>query len=148
MAQLAASIVDDLRAAAPERAVSVQVDGPMPVRADLRLLRLMLANLIGNAWKFTARTAAARIEVGSSVSAEGERVFHVRDNGAGFDMDASSRLFIPFQRLHSQEQFPGHGIGLANVARVIGLHGGRVWVQSAPQQGATFFFTLGAAAAP
>ena len=148
LAQVAASVVEDLRAAAPERAVDVRIEGPLPVRADRRLLRMLLANLIGNAWKFTGRTAApASIEVGASVSAGGERVFHVRDNGAGFDMDAATRLFIPFQRLHSQQQFPGHGIGLANVARVVGLHGGRVWAQAVPGQGATFFFTLGPAAA-
>ena len=110
--------------------------------ADGQLLRIALENLLENAWKFTARTPAARIEFGLT-NVAGEPTYFVRDNGAGFDMAYADRLFGPFQRLHLQSEFPGTGIGLATVQRIIHRHGGRVWAEGMPGQGATFHFTLG-----
>ena len=107
-------------------------------------MRVVLANLIGNAWKFTATRAASRIEFGSTII-DGERTFFVRDNGAGFDMAYAGRLFTPFQRLHTQQQFEGTGIGLAAVKRIVERHLGRVWVESAVEKGTSAFFTIGAA---
>lgn len=110
--------------------------------ADPQLLRIALENLIGNAWKFSARAARPKIEFGRE-SGEGEQVFFVRDNGAGFQMEHASRIFAPFRRLHAQDEFPGTGIGLSIVNRVITGHGGRIWADSAPGRGAIFRFTLG-----
>jgi light-regulated signal transduction histidine kinase (bacteriophytochrome) len=98
------------------------------VNADSRLLRVLLDNLLGNAWKFTSKVSEARIEIGSEEREEGT-VFFVRDNGAGFNMAYAEKLFAPFQRLHSEAEFPGTGIGLATVYRVIDRHGGRVWAE-------------------
>jgi light-regulated signal transduction histidine kinase (bacteriophytochrome) len=98
----------------------------------------VLENLLGNAWKFTARVGQAQITLGSSAAGE----FFVRDNGAGFEMAYADRLFSTFQRLHDAEEFPGTGIGLATVARAISRQGGRVWAQAAPGEGATFYFSL------
>ena len=107
-----------------------------------RLLTAVLQNLLGNAWKFSARQEVARIEVGCQPAADGEAVFFVRDNGAGFDMAFAHKLFGTFERLHSPGDFPGTGIGLATVKRVIDRHGGRIWAESKPGEGATFYFTL------
>ena len=103
---------------------------------------MALENLIGNAWKFTAQQAAARIELGVKEEPQGKRVYFVGDNGAGFDMAKAGRLFMPFQRMHAQDQFEGIGIGLATVQRIIQKHGGRIWAEAAPGKGATFYFTL------
>ena len=103
----------------------------------------MLENLLGNAWKFTSKQPAATIEVGKEMRG-GETVFFVRDNGAGFSMEHATKLFAPFQRLHAADEFEGTGVGLATVKRVVTRHGGRVWAEAEPGQGATFFFTLGA----
>ena len=102
----------------------------------------MLENLLGNAWKFTAACASARVEFGVLAGVEGTPAYFVRDNGAGFDMAYAGKLFAPFQRLHSEKEFPGIGIGLATVQRIINRHGGRVWAESALGAGATFSFTL------
>jgi len=134
-------IVTELQQRDPERKVQVSVWEAVHVEADVRTLRVALENLLGNAWKFTSKTPEARIEFG--MMQEGERkVLFVRDNGAGFDMTYSDKLFGPFQRLHGINEFPGTGIGLATVQRIVARHGGRIWCQAKPDMGATFFFTL------
>jgi signal transduction histidine kinase len=118
------------------------IEPGLVARADSRLLRIVLENLLGNAWKFTQRTERPRIELSRDASGEG---FTVRDNGAGFDPKYVSRLFAPFQRLHKSEDFEGTGIGLATVDRIVRRHGGRVWAEGKPGRGAAIHFTLGAA---
>ncbi len=142
LSALAAAILDRLRETEPERQVEVRIRPGVSVVGDGRLLRIALANLLENAWKFTAREPAARIEFGLT-SVAGEPTYFVRDNGAGFDMTYVDRLFGPFQRLHLASEFPGSGIGLATVRRIIHRLGGRVWAEGMVGQGATFLFTLG-----
>lgn len=141
LSSLAASIAEEFRASAPRRRVEVSIAPGLSARGDLRLLRVVLSNLLGNAWKFTSRRTEARIEVGSEVR-QGAPAFFVRDNGAGFDMEYAEKLFRVFQRLHRQDEFEGTGIGLATVQRIIHRHGGRVWAEGKLDQGATFHFTL------
>jgi len=136
------TVLAGLAEASPERRVEVIIQPEMRVRADPRLLMMALANLLGNAWKFTARRADPRIEVGERNIGEAGRVFFIRDNGAGFDMTYAGKLFNAFQRLHAGEDFEGTGIGLAIVQRIIHRHGGRIWVEAGVGSGATFFFTL------
>jgi len=119
----------------------VVMDG-ITASGDPQLLRIVLDNLLGNAWKFSSKAATPRVEFGMTLTPSGERVFFVRDNGVGFDMAHAGKLFGAFQRLHAMHEFPGTGIGLATVQRIIARHGGRVWAESAPGQGATFSFTL------
>ncbi len=141
LSALANQVIHELHQRDPERKVNVSVWDGIAVQADQRLLRVALENLLGNAWKFTGKTAEARIEVG--MLQEGDRrVVFVRDNGAGFDMAYADKLFGAFQRLHGVHEFPGTGIGLATVQRIVSRHGGRIWCQAAPGKGATFFFTL------
>jgi light-regulated signal transduction histidine kinase (bacteriophytochrome) len=135
---LAAAAADELSASARERSVRVDIAAPLVATGDPRLLRVLVGHLIGNAWKFTAYEPAAQIEVGAS---DGEGFF-VADNGVGFDMSQAERLFVPFQRLHPADQFPGTGIGLAAVQRIVHRHGGRIWADAAAGEGATFTFTL------
>jgi signal transduction histidine kinase len=142
LAALARGMVDDLAAKDPERRVELVVADPLVAVADRRLIRLLLENLLGNAWKFTARATSPRIEIGSRVDAGGDTVYFVRDNGAGFNMDYAAKLFRPFQRLHAEADFPGTGIGLATVHRIIERHGGRVWAEGVVGQGACISFTL------
>lgn len=111
---------------------------------DPSLLSEVISNLVGNAWKFTSKSTQARIEVGSLVGGSALPVYYVRDNGAGFDMGHASKMFEPFQRMHSTGEFEGTGIGLAIVSKIIARHGGRIWAESAPGQGASLYFTLGA----
>jgi light-regulated signal transduction histidine kinase (bacteriophytochrome) len=139
---LAAEIVAELRHAQPERSVSVEIALGLTAHGDRRLLRVVLVNLIGNAWKYTARVPAAHIAIGRADGEPESDTFFVRDNGAGFDMAYAGRLFTPFQRLHDAKEFEGTGIGLATVQRVIHRHGGRVWANATLQQGATFQFSL------
>jgi len=134
-------IVSSLRERDPDRDVTVTVHRDLIARGDPRLLRLALDNLVGNAWKFTTKTPNATIEV-TSTELDGQRAFVVRDNGAGFDMRYAQKLFAPFQRLHSIDDFAGTGIGLATVRRIITRHGGRVWAESKPDEGASFYFTV------
>lgn len=140
---IARSVLDEMRKADPERNVTEFVADCEAVRADAVLMRTVLENLLGNAWKYTANRAHAEIEFGHAPDAEGHTVYFVRDNGAGFDMAFVGRLFQPFQRLHRTAEFPGTGIGLATVRRIIERHGGSIWAQSVPQQGTTISFTLG-----
>ena len=142
LSRLAHDIADELGRAAPQRLVALRLMPGCCARGDPQLLRLLLQNLLENAWKYTGKTAQARIEFGCE-SHGGETVFHVRDNGVGFDMRYADRLFAPFQRLHGADEFEGTGIGLATVARIAQRHGGRVWAEAAVGQGATFRFTLG-----
>jgi signal transduction histidine kinase len=139
---LVESILERLREGEPGRTVETRVRPGVVVVGDGRLLRIALTNLLENAWKFTARQPAARIEFGT-VTTAGEPAYFVRDNGAGFDMTYVDRLFGPFQRLHLASEFPGSGIGLATVQRIIHRLGGRVWAEGVVGQGATFHFTLG-----
>jgi light-regulated signal transduction histidine kinase (bacteriophytochrome) len=141
---LAGTIVEDLRAAQPEREIAVKIRAGVTVRADTALMRILLENLLSNAWKFTARTAHAVVEIGMGGS-EAEPVYFVRDNGAGFDMAVASRLFGAFERLHPASEFPGTGIGLTTVHRIVRRHGGHVRAESTPGMGATFYFDLGSA---
>jgi len=142
---LASSVIADLRKLHPDRQVEVVIQDGVVAYADSRFVRITLENLLGNAWKFTSKTAGARIELGARTEGD-ETVYFVRDNGAGFDMKYADRLFGAFQRLHGDKDFPGTGIGLATVQRVISRHGGRIWVEAAVGAGATFYFTLPGAA--
>ena len=139
MSMLANGIFQDLRERDPERKISAIVTEDLTVDADVALLRIALENLVNNAWKFTGRTTDAQIEVGVT----GPRIYFVRDNGAGFDMASAGRLFTAFERLHSPDHFPGTGIGLTTVQRIIKRHGGFIRAEGAPGKGATFFFDLG-----
>jgi signal transduction histidine kinase len=139
---LAREILDRLAEAEPLRAVATAVQPGLGAQGDPGLLRAALENLLGNAWKYSSKQAQARIEFGAGEQA-GETVYFVRDNGIGFDMAHAGKLFGPFQRLHHQNEFEGSGIGLATVRRIIQRHGGRIWAESMPGQGATFYFTLG-----
>jgi len=143
LAALAQTVAQELQQANPDRAVEIKVSGIPPAMGDRGLLRQVLRNLIGNAFKFTRRRPNARIEVGSRED-NGERVYYVTDNGAGFDMRYASRLFGVFQRLHPADEFEGIGVELALVQRIIHRHGGRVWGEGRVNEGATFSFTLGA----
>jgi PAS domain S-box-containing protein len=138
---LAADILASLEELAPQRKVSWHVAAGLSVRADPVLAKVLLENLLRNAWKFTAERADARIEFDAAVQ-DGETVYCVRDNGVGFDPAYAGKLFQPFQRLHDAKRFEGTGIGLAIVQRIVHRHGGRVWAESQPGQGAAFFFTL------
>ena len=149
LAAIARQVAADLAQREPERQVEVAIWDDVTARGDPRLLRIVLENLLGNAWKFTAKSSPARIEVGVLHDAEAATYF-VRDNGAGFDMAHATQLFNAFQRLHAVTEYPGTGIGLATVHRIVAKHRGRIWAHAQPGKGATFYFTLGvpAAAAP
>ena len=138
---LAHTVIDELRARDPGRTVEFGCDAGLEVDADLGLTRIALENLLGNAWKFSRTRAPARISLSVELRA-GEKIFQLRDNGAGFDMTYSGKLFSAFQRLHGEHEFEGTGIGLATVHRVISRHGGRVWATGEVDKGASFFFTL------
>jgi signal transduction histidine kinase len=138
---LVESIVQDLRQKDPSRNVEVEIQPGMSVHGDRRLINDVFINLLGNAWKFTSRTDRARIEIGQSQHGSMATLF-VKDNGAGFDMAHEQKLFKPFQRLHGAAEFEGTGVGLATVARIIDRHGGRIWAEGKPGDGAVFYFTL------
>jgi PAS domain S-box-containing protein len=142
LTHVARSIGERLREADPARDVEIVVQDGLAAEGDASLLAVVMENLLGNAWKFTGKRAKARVEVGLT-SKSGVRAFFVRDNGTGFDMAHVSKLFGAFQRLHSTSDFPGTGIGLAMVQRIVRRHGGQIWTESELDRGATFFFTLG-----
>ena len=141
LSQLAAFVIDDLRRSTPEREAEVVIAAGLLTDGDPTLLRMVLDNLLGNAWKYSAKVARARI-VFERVQQGGRAVYQVRDNGAGFDMRFADRLFGVFQRLHSSSDFPGHGVGLASVRRIVRRHGGEIWADGEVGVGATFSFTL------
>jgi light-regulated signal transduction histidine kinase (bacteriophytochrome) len=131
----------ELRAAQPDRLVRVLVEAGLHADADPGLLYALLQNLMGNAWKFTGRSGEPVIEMGAAREV-GAHAYFVRDNGVGFDEAYADKLFGPFQRLHSKDEFPGTGIGLATVRRIVDRHGGRVWAAGAVGRGATVYWTL------
>jgi light-regulated signal transduction histidine kinase (bacteriophytochrome) len=141
LSDLARELLDELAQAAPARRVEIAIEGECIAFGDPQLLRIVMQNLLENAWKYTGREAAPRIEFGRRTM-DGKRVFFVRDNGVGFDMKYADRLFSPFQRMHKPEEFEGTGIGLATVARIVHGHGGDVWAESEPGKGTTLLFTL------
>jgi len=135
------SILAELHQGDPTRRVEFVVTEDVIANGDPAMLRVVMENLLGNAWKFTGKQATARVEFGSV--AQGDKVAtFVSDNGAGFDMKYADKLFGAFQRFHTQDEFPGTGIGLASVQRIVHRHGGRIWAQSTVEQGTTFYFTL------
>jgi light-regulated signal transduction histidine kinase (bacteriophytochrome) len=134
--------VAELRSKEPGRKVAVDIAEGLSACGDQSLLTIVLVNLLGNAWKYTAKREEAEIAFGQENKGN-ETVFYLRDNGAGFDMAYADKLFAPFQRLHRDSDFEGTGIGLATVQRIVSRHGGRVWAEAAVDAGATFYFTLG-----
>jgi signal transduction histidine kinase len=143
ISELALEIASGLGDGDTERKIQLLVPKGITAVGDPGLLRTVLENLLGNAWKYTSKTAEALMEIGFVPGEDGQTVYYVRDNGAGFDMNNAEKLFAPFQRLHAASEFPGTGIGLATVQRIIHKHGGRIWAESAVGEGAVFYFTLG-----
>lgn len=141
LSALAKEVVQEVCENAPERSAEIVVHPEMQAVGDRALLRAAFTNLIGNAWKFTSKVLKAQIEIGQK-SENGQSIFFVKDNGAGFEMEYAQKLFGAFQRLHTEQEFPGTGIGLATVERIIARHGGKIWAHSTPLHGATFWFTL------
>ena len=141
ISDMAAQVVEEMRTANPDRQVNVDITPGVSASGDRRLVRILLTNLVNNAWKFTSAKETPIIAVGSEV-VDGESRIFVKDNGVGFDMIDSHRLFGAFQRLHSQSDFPGAGIGLATARRIVNRHGGRIWAEGAVGEGATFYFVL------
>jgi signal transduction histidine kinase len=142
LSEVVKSISDELHTREPSRNVLVTIQPDLTLHADPRLLQILLENLFSNAWKFTTRHPSAKIEFGCLPESQNGKVFFIRDNGAGFDITAANRLFIPFQRLHTDADFSGTGIGLATVYRIVQRHGGKIWAESEVDRGATFYFTL------
>jgi light-regulated signal transduction histidine kinase (bacteriophytochrome) len=138
LSALARTVSEELSKNEPQRVVEWIIEPDLITQADGHLMRIVFENLLGNAWKFTGRQSAPRIEFGR----DREGAYFVRDNGAGFDAQFAHKLFQAFQRLHTTQEFPGTGIGLATVQRVLHRHGGRVWAEGERGRGATFFFTL------
>jgi PAS domain S-box-containing protein len=145
LSALAHLVADDLLQSQPDRQVQFVIAEGMHAHGDAQLLRTVLENLFENAWKYTSRLAFASIEFGFTLQADGSEVYFVKDNGAGFDMAYAEKLFTAFKRLHSEKEFPGIGIGLATVQRIINRHNGRVWAEGAVGKGAVFYFILGKA---
>lgn len=142
LSQIAEETIKSLQSAAPDRQISVFVQQGVGASGDPGLLRILIENLLSNAWKFTSKALGASIEFGSQRKAD-ETIYFVRDNGVGFDMKFSDKLFTAFQRLHSSEQYSGTGVGLATAKRIVERHGGRIWSESSVGKGTTFYFSLG-----
>jgi PAS domain S-box-containing protein len=142
LSAIARGIASDLQGSQPERQAEFVIAPKLTAHADPRLVRTLLVNLIGNAWKYTSKHPSARIEFGSCRREDGRTVFFVKDDGAGFDMAYAHKLFGAFQRLHGMKDFPGTGVGLATVQRIVNKHGGEVWAEGEIEKGATFHFTL------
>lgn len=143
LAAICTRVLATLQAKEPERRVQTEVEAPLEADGDAGLLEHLLRHLLGNAWKFTSRQASAVIRVSSQTGPDGKAVYCIADNGAGFEMAYVDKLFGAFQRLHSPSEFSGAGVGLAMAHRIVTRHGGRIWAESAPGQGARFYFTLG-----
>ncbi len=141
ISSMAEEVVHEARLKRPHRDVEVSIAREMNASGDRRLVKILLAHLFDNAWKFTSPREAPRVDIGSEL-VDGMFRFYVRDNGVGFDMIDAHRLFGPFQRLHSQSEFPGDGIGLATAKRIVNRHGGRIWADGAVGEGSTFYFTI------
>ncbi|KMQ51206.1 Sensory box histidine kinase [Chitinispirillum alkaliphilum] len=141
LTQLAKEITEELFKEEPSRNMEIKIEEGMRLTADPNLLRIGLYNLLSNSWKYTAVKEKGVIEVGCVSKPDG-KIFFIKDNGAGFDMKYSSKLFEPFKRLHSEKDFPGTGIGLPIVMRVIRKHGGKIWAEGVPGKGAVFYFSL------
>jgi PAS domain S-box-containing protein len=141
LSRLAENITEDLRSSQPDRKVDFMIESDISAICDPGLMRVVLENLLGNAWKFSSREKLSKIIFGCEENKR-ERIFFVRDNGVGFDMAYADKLFVPFQRLHKSSEFEGSGIGLATVQRIIHRHGGKVWVEAEPDKGAIFYFTI------
>ena len=138
---IANTIAAQLKIRDPNRQVEFSIADRIVVEGDKKLLREVIENLLGNAWKYTGKQEKARIEFGRR-NINGSATCFIRDNGPGFDMSNAERLFVPFHRLHSKEEFTGYGIGLSTVQRIIQRHGGKIWAKGEPGRGATFYFTL------
>ena len=147
LSQIATDAAATVRENHPGRTVRLSIEPDMGSHGDTRLLRIAMENLLDNAWKYTASAHEAQVSVGVDRSGS-EPVYFVRDNGVGFDMRYAAKLFAPFQRLHTDAQFPGTGIGLVTVQRILARHGGRIWAEAEPDKGATFYFTLGGISKP
>jgi light-regulated signal transduction histidine kinase (bacteriophytochrome) len=143
LSAMAAEVLASLSEREPSRVLQAQIEPGLGATGDHRLLRQLMENLLGNAWKFSAGQAITRISFGQETDADGNPVYYVKDKGAGFDMAHADKLFAPFQRMHSPSQFEGSGIGLATVRRIVSRHGGRIWAEAAIGEGACFYFTLG-----
>jgi signal transduction histidine kinase len=142
VASLARDVALEITAATGRTNVRLAVHSPLSATGDAALLRVALVNMMSNAWKFTARKTEPQVEIGSAGTVDGMVTLYVRDNGAGFDSTRSTHLFSAFHRMHSDKEFEGTGIGLATVHRVVQRHGGRIWAESRPGEGATFYFTI------
>ncbi len=143
LSTLTRTVVEQLGQRYGDPAVAVAIAPDLSVRADRQLVRILLENVLDNAFKYTRKTPDPRISIGASTESA-TTVFHVRDNGVGFDVASAERIFAPFQRFHSHEEFAGNGVGLAIVERVVRLHAGRLWIDSRPGEGTTLSFTLAA----
>ena len=141
ISDLATNIFKTLRSDHPERLINVVIEKDLFLYGDKKLFNIALENLIDNAWKFTSKVTDPRIEIGS-IRPENEAIFFIKDNGCGFDMGYADKIFIAFQRLHNKNEYPGIGIGLATVKRIMNLHGSKIWVKSELNKGTTFYFEL------